>query len=896
MRRIGGGPPLVEDRLTVAMQLASILVLDVGANDRLGLGRRLGVPVPLTEPRQASGRVREAELFEKACRERLGRLDLALLEQLQRLLSNGATPLGSVVDEAMRDRVRLGLSGEGSDGAVAADHHPIAPDLHTRLPVADDTSDAAHTRSQPFASWSALQKSPERVRISEDQVIAALGPGGSINEAMAGYEPRPGQVRMARAVTRSLNDGLRLVIEAGTGTGKSLAYLVPASMFAVANGRRVVISTNTITLQEQLFNKDIPILRKALPHDVQVAVLKGRTHYLCLRRWRVLTSSGLDGATERMLAARIAIWVRDTETGDRGELAITEAESAIWTNHLSADVMHCTSRLCRDNRSGRCFLARARRRAEGAHLLVVNHALLLTDRSMENPVLPEYDDVIVDEAHHLEAVATDQLGTTVSAREVGFELATLSQPQGGTRFGGTVARIAAVFVEAAGEVGREQVASITAPVHEACEVARVAVSALFDASTDLFDRVTRGDRGEASGHQGGWRGGGDAVDRELRLTGSHRESEAWSPVAMAWEEASASLALVERGLQGMVAAFDPFVGSSETVDDAVADLGAARQAIGEARESLTRILVAPDDAEVYWIAGAGREMTMHAAPLAVDALLQSNLYEQKSAIIMTSATIQVGGSFRHFRNRLGLPADTMVLEVASPFDYPSQALLLVPRDLPDPASPAHGTVIQDILAGVASAMNGRTLVLFTSHASLRAAHGHLREMTPHLTILGQGIDGPRSVILDRFRATPNAILLGTNSFWEGIDVVGDALSCLVIVKLPFTVPSDPVFAARSELLEDSFMQLAVPQAVLRLKQGFGRLIRSGTDRGVVAILDSRLVTRRYGQTFLGSLPPATTVHCGARELAGLVGDWMTRGPDRPGFGHVTGTGHGTGLN
>ncbi|NBT18088.1 MAG: hypothetical protein EBT00_04785 [Proteobacteria bacterium] len=393
-RRIGGGPPVVEDRLTAAMQLASILVLDVGANDRLGLGRRLGVPVPLTEPRQASGRVREAELFEKACRERLGRLDLTLLQQLHRLLSNGATPLGPVVDEAMQDRVRLGLSGEGSDPSVGT------------ATAADDTSERSHSTLQPFASPGALQKSPERIRISEDQVIAALGPGGSINEAMAGYEPRPGQVRMARAVTRSLNDGLRLVIEAGTGTGKSLAYLVPASMFAVANGRRVVISTNTITLQEQLFNKDIPVLRKALPHDVQVAVLKGRTHYLCLRRLRLFLSNGLDGAPERILAARIAIWVRTTETGDRGELAISEAESAIWTNHLSADVMHCTTRLCRDNRSGRCFLARARRRAEGAHLLVVNHALLLTDRAMENPVLPEYDDVILDEAHHLEAVAT----------------------------------------------------------------------------------------------------------------------------------------------------------------------------------------------------------------------------------------------------------------------------------------------------------------------------------------------------------------------------------------------------------------------------------------------------------------------------------------------------------
>ena len=305
----------------------------------------------------------------------------------------------------------------------------------------------------------------------------------------------------------------------------------------------------------------------------------------------------------------------------------------------------------------------------------------------------------------------------------------------------------------------------------------------------------------------------------------------------------------------------------------------------ETRSVTANIVLEASEDEVAWVsldrapAGAQsvpREVRLHAAPLRVDRELRALLFEGLEAVVLTSATLRVDGTFQNARTRLGLESNVHVLAVESPFDYENQALLVVPRDLPDPSSPASASVVNEILAGIGEAMGGRTLVLFTSHAGLRGAHAALCDALPNLVVLGQGIDGPRNVLLERFRETPNAILLGTSSFWEGIDVTGEALSCLVIVKIPFTVPSDPVFAARSELLADPFDELVIPQAVVRMRQGFGRLIRTTTDRGVVVVLDSRLINRRYGQVFFDSLPPATRRVCGAREIVPIVEAWWGR--------------------
>jgi DNA polymerase-3 subunit epsilon/ATP-dependent DNA helicase DinG len=310
------------------------------------------------------------------------------------------------------------------------------------------------------------------------------------------------------------------------------------------------------------------------------------------------------------------------------------------------------------------------------------------------------------------------------------------------------------------------------------------------------------------------------------------------------------------------------------VDDALADLATAMRQLSEVQIALASIVSAPTPDQVYWISWGDRGVTLHAAPLDVGALLDQHLFAQKDCVVLTSATAQVGGSFRYLRRRLGLGDGTFTLAVPSPFDYARQALLCVPADLPDPGDRAFGEASHQALYAILEATGGRTLVLFTSHAALRAAREALRPRLRHLTVLGQGVDGGRQQLLERFREGERTVLLGTSSFWEGIDVVGDALSCLVIVKLPFAVPSDPVVAARSEQFSDPFSEYSLPQAVLRMKQGFGRLIRSTRDRGVVAVLDSRLWTKRYGSVFLRSLPPATQRRCSWHDLGELVDEWL----------------------
>ncbi|MGH2368634.1 MAG: helicase C-terminal domain-containing protein, partial [Chloroflexota bacterium] len=672
---------------------------------------------------------------------------------------------------------------------------------------------------------------------------------------------RPVPTRPVRCIQVDGASHLYLAGRSFIPTHNSLAYLLPAVEYAVANGRRVVVSTNTINLQEQLYFKDIPLLRRALPTQFQAAVLKGRTNYLCLRRWRSFLRESVNNDADRLLAAKILLWLRETETGDRNELVLDDREAARWASSLAADALHCTPKMCRDNRVGRCFLSRARRRAEAAHILVVNHALLLADQALESKVLPEYADLVVDEAHHLEDAATRQLGVQIDQQELAFFLAALSQQQGPGRYAGLVSRAQTVLIASGGAPMRSQAGELTQPAHDAAESARRALHEFFDAVT-AFLRGTE----ERSGYR----------EREVRLTAALRATDGWSGVEAAWEPLGEALGSVDTAIAGIADALEPFEGSAEIADDTLADLAAAQRQLGEVRIHLSAIVDQPQADEVYWVSARDRGIALQAAPLEVGTLLQRQLFSQKDCVVLASATVQVGGSFRYLRERLGLDPTTFTLAVPSPFDYPEQALLCVPYDLPDPSARTFQEAAHHALAAICQATGGRTLVLFTSHAALRAAHEQLRRRLRRLVVLGQGLDGSRQHLLERFRQTPNAVLLGTNSFWEGVDVVGDALSCLVIVKLPFSVPNDPVFAARSELFEDPFSEYAVPQAVLRLKQGFGRLIRSGSDRGVVAVLDSRLWTKRYGGVFLRSLPPATQRRCSWREVADLARDWLDR--------------------
>jgi DNA polymerase-3 subunit epsilon/ATP-dependent DNA helicase DinG len=465
-------------------------------------------------------------------------------------------------------------------------------------------------------------------------------------------------------------------------------------------------------------------------------------------------------------------------------------------------------------------------------------------------------------------------------------LAALSQQQGPGRYAGLVARVHAVLITAGGAPMRAQAGELTQPAHDAAEAARAATASFFGAVDDFVAATGRlggtsglGGRGDSGPAPMGRAPGraGFAPERDLRLTAAVRANPSWAPVEVAWDEAARTLGDLQGALARIVDVLEPFAGSAEAVDDALADLDTAQRQLSEVSLALSAIVSAPVAEQVYWISGLERGLRLHAAPLDVGRLLQQHLFSQKDCVVLTTATAQVGGSFRYLRERLGLEPRTYTLAVPSPFDYPTQALLCVPSDLPDPAERAFPAAAHQALEAILQATGGQTLVLFTSHAALRAAYEHLRPRLRHLTVLGQGVDGSRQHLLERFRTSPRTALLGTSSFWEGIDVVGEALSCLVIVKLPFSVPNDPVFAARSEQFADPFMEYALPQAVLRLKQGFGRLIRSRRDRGVVVVLDSRLWTKRYGGVFLRSLPPAASQRCSWHDLGPLARTWLTGG-------------------
>jgi DNA polymerase-3 subunit epsilon/ATP-dependent DNA helicase DinG len=847
LRRQSGSPLALDAARTDGgaldtWRLAALLVPGLARGERQKLASGLGVALAPNEPADDVAQAAESAAIATACRARLAALPVATLQQLARLFAGSVLPEARLVDDVFRERARRAFDGSGAT---------------TPAPSTEEDQLAPFTGTPP-----SLQPARIRKLLDARAIEAQFSPSGALAARLTGYEVRLGQMRMARAVTKALNDRLHLLTEAGTGTGKSLAYLLPAVEYAVANGRRVVVSTNTINLQEQLFFKDIPLLRSALPTEFRAAVLKGRANYLCLRRWRSFLREGVSTDADRLFAAKLLLWLRQTETGDRGELALDDYEGGRWAALLGADSLHCTPQTCRDNRIGRCFLSRARRRAESAHILVVNHSLLLADQALENKVLPDYDGLILDEAHHVEDAATMQLGVEIGHQELAFFLTNLSLQQGPGRYAGLVSRLQTVLITAGGPPMRSQAGELTQPAHDAVDRARASLQEFFNA----LGAFARGalDVGDAF----------LAPERDIRLTAALRGSDLWAAVDAAWDAFGTDLGQADSALARIGSTLDPFKGTTELVDDALADLATARRQLAEYRLHLSGIVKRNDADAVCWLSVRERGIALHSAPLDVGHLLDQQLFSQKDCVVLTSATLQVGGSFRYMRERLGLDATTFTLAVPSPFDYRSQALLCVPFDLPDPSSRFFAEASHEALAAVCSATGGRTLILFTSHAALRAAHERLRRQLRRLVVLGQGLDGPRQQLLERFRHTPHSVLLGTSSFWEGIDVVGDALSCLVIVKLPFSVPNDPVFAARSELFADPFSEYAVPQAALRLKQGFGRLIRSARDRGMVAILDSRLWTKRYGAVFLRSLPPAAQHRCSWQELGGLAQSWL----------------------
>jgi ATP-dependent DNA helicase DinG len=621
---------------------------------------------------------------------------------------------------------------------------------------------------------------------SIEDVFGAEGP---IARSLPGFEARPGQVAMAQLVERGFLEQAHTIVEAGTGVGKSLAYLVPA----LRSGKKIVISTGTIALQEQLVTKDLPLVTKALGINPRVELLKGRNHYLCREKFDRMSAQRLVAPSASM--ERLWAWAERTTSGDRAELSFVPA-SGDW-EELDAEADDCVGELC--PRFGDCFFFRRRDAARYADVVVVNHALFFLDLAMGGGLLPPYEYVVLDEAHQCERYAMAALTATLSPHGVGRVLRRLNRTY---------------HLPASHDLQIEEI---------------------MRQLTAVLGRVP-GDRYPVRANEHV-----EPILDELREAFYKLENWLDANWAGALRRPSENPAEVERrrdlAMRGIVA-----------------HIGTIDRIVQSARES------GPDTEAIAWVERDDMRYEINAAPFVVGDFLRATLFARTPSVVLTSATIANGSSFAFLKESLGLD-DAQELIAPSPFDYPEQArLLLAPSSL-NPKLPSFAARAAALIEEALDRSRGRAFVLFTSYARLNEIYALLKERLPYPAAM-QG-DRPRPLLLEWFRSTSNAVLFATGTFWEGIDVAGEQLSCVIIDRLPFPSPSDPIVAARLAALEargrNGFESLMIPTATMRLKQGFGRLIRSKTDRGLVVLLDGRASGMRYGQTIIDALPPARRI-------------------------------------
>jgi ATP-dependent DNA helicase DinG len=630
-----------------------------------------------------------------------------------------------------------------------------------------------------------------------------FGPGGLISQFHEDYEYREGQIKMAEAIARAFLEKKHLIVEAGTGTGKTLAYLVPAINESLRTNKRIVISTGTKNLQEQLMEKDIPFLQRTLPKKFTAAYMKGRSNYACINRInRSDDQPVLDNFGEVDHFRAVRDWSRDTKTGDRAELTYLPENLSFW-NRINAKSETCIGQKCVDFEQ--CFITQMRVGAENADIVIVNHHLFFADLNVRGnqfgKVLPDYSAVIFDEAHLIEDIAADYFGFQVS----NFRIDEIVRDAG-------MLPISDAIVNAAILKTSARVAGF---------------------GEQFWSRFT-----QARGQEGRFPLLADAFSHRTGDDDDHP-----TPLGEAYRALDAALLRLETEI--------------DVYSDKMPEADSVVRRIRQTRFDLSFIVKQADRNFVYWLERRGRGVFLQASPVDVSTLLQEKLFSKVDTCVLTSATLSTNGSFNFIRDRLGLSAGgTNSLVAPSSFDYEQQSILFLPKAMPDPRSPEFSQMAAIEIVKLLQVTRGHAFVLCTSNQSMTALYEQVSSRIGYTCLL-QGTMS-KTGLLDAFRQTPNAVLFATSSFWQGVDVRGEQLSCVIIDKLPFAVPSDPIVAARSKFIDDnggrSFFDYSVPQAVISLKQGIGRLIRSSSDRGVIAILDPRLRTKGYGRDFLNSLP------------------------------------------
>jgi ATP-dependent DNA helicase DinG len=698
----------------------------------------------------------------------------------------------------------------------------------------------------------------------------------SLQDKFEVYEDRESQEQMIGEVQDSLQSERHLMIEAGTGTGKSLGYLIPSLYYGLRNDKKVIVSTHTINLQEQLRERDIPLLNEIFPAPFEAAILKGRSHYLCLRKFenKLNMRDYENGKEDPMNAGQMVVWLSETKHGDEEELHFGNKGRQFW-HTVASDTDSCLNRQCPWFK--KCFYHRARHDANAADVVITNHSMLFTDMKAEGRLLPSYKHLIIDEAHHFEEVASKHLG--IELHSTAF-LHTLQWMYKDNRSGQLpMLRLRLQKFE------EEERAVAWGQTIDALYPKVVLIKEEWDRLSEcLYEIVSsKSDPSQSESGQFVFRMKADSLPPK------------WPELLIMEENIYTNSNDILRTLEKLVSEIKEVQDAFE-VQSMITDLGGILKELYAHRDALHFFMKMGESGYVYWMEAGGysksKSLQLNSVPTDVSPLLQQHFFDTKDSIVLTSATLSVNRSFQYSADQLGLqiPEDEgagklRTVQLPSPFNYREQALVCIPRDFPgikgSSGDSVFVTTLIDSLSEVALATNGRMLVLFTSSRMLKQIYPDLKErLQPHsITVLGQGMDsGNRSKLTRLFQENKSCVLLGTSSFWEGVDIPGDALSCLAIVRLPFQPPNHPLVEAKSENIkkrnQNPFMKLSVPQAVIRFKQGFGRLVRRASDKGIVIIYDTRVIDTQYGKYFLYSLPGPKIETMNTEQMVPRIRQWM----------------------
>lgn len=714
--------------------------------------------------------------------------------------------------------------------------------------------------------WDALEINRTLKPIDEDSVAEYIEPDGHMAQHIPNYESRPSQVKMLRRVASAFNNKHHLMVEAPTGTGKSLAYLIPSIAWSILNNARVVVSTATIALQDQIMKHDLPLLQETLGMDFTAAVAKGRNNYLCPRQLESMRRRLPNTVEELRVMAKVLVWLQQSTTGDKAEINLRGfIEDMAWRK-LSAQDEGCSLNRCEKQMKGACPFYKARRKAEAAHIVVANHALLLSDVNRSSRVLPDYKYLVIDEGHHLEDATTRGLQVKIDSTTLKRRFADLGSSQTGI-FAELLRHLKSILTDTV----YQQASRYVERGSEALEKFDTAINDLFQAVSDFLHSSGQV---QANGYSS-----------SIRIIPQLRNEPGWEKVVSKWETLHKKFStLLDNAseLLDIMMQLDKEALNVKNGHDYINTLQATTRDLKEAIEQLYTFIKEPTENTIYWcdVSASSSHISLNSAPLHVGPLLQRHLWEAKETVILTSATIRTENSFAFIRERLSAQRNEVdEFDVPSPFNYEDSTLIFIPTDIPEPNDRYnYQTMLERSLIEVASVTQGRMLGLFTSYVQLQQTAQNIspRLALGGINVLDQASGSSRQLLVDSFKSLDKAVLLGTRSFWEGIDLPGDDLQVLAIARLPFSVPSDPIFAARSETFENSFLQYSVPDAILRFRQGFGRLIRRRTDRGVVAIFDKRVISKRYGQHFLQSLPKCTVMRAPLARLPEATRRWLDR--------------------